>query len=215
MRPQIDHLVVAARNLKEGSEYLFAVLGVKPQKGGEHAAQGTYNRVLRLSESCYLEVIAINPRAPEPSHPRWFELDSEAMQEKLRLKPLLITWAVRTNRIEQLADQSIVSLGAVTLMSRGNLRWRLTLSADGRLPCGGILPFLIQWDETVHPASRMADAGCSLVRLRGLHPQTDEILTVLLSLGAEHLITLEPVSFNEAPRLEALIQTPNGLKTLS
>jgi hypothetical protein len=215
MQPQIDHLVIAARNLEEGSEYLFGTLGIRPQEGGEHAGQGTHNRVLRLGEDCYLEVIAINPRAPKPSHLRWFELDSEAMQERLRRKPLLLTWAVRTDRIEELADRSIVPLGSVTPMSRDNLRWRLTLTEDGRLPSGGILPFLIQWDETVHPASRMMDAGCSLVSLRGFHPQTDEILAALRSLGVDQLISLEPIPSHEAPRLVAIIKTPSGVKTLS
>ncbi len=91
-------------------------------------------------------MIAINPHAPKPPPPRWFELDSETMQERLRRKPLLITWAVRTDRIEKLAERSIVPLGPVTPMSRGNLRWRLTLTEDGHLPSGGIIPFLIQWD---------------------------------------------------------------------
>lgn len=215
MQAQIDHLVVAARNLEEGAEYLFGSLGIKPQEGGEHAAQGTHNRVLRLGESCYLEVIAVNPHAPKPPHPRWFELDSEAMQERLRRRPLLLTWAVRTDRIEQLAGRSIVPLGPVTPMSRGSLRWRLTLSEGGLLPGGGIIPFLIQWDEIVHPASRMTDAGCSLVSLRGFHPEPDEVKAALRSLGADRLLPLEPVPPREAPRLVALIQTPGGVKALS
>ncbi len=214
MQPQIDHLVIAARNLEEGSEHIFGALGIRPQEGGEHTVQGTHNRVLRLGESCYLEVIAINPGAPKPPHPRWFELDSEAMQERLRRKPLLVTWAVRTHHIEELANRSTVPLGAVTPMSRGNLRWRLTLTEDGRLPGGGIVPFLIQWDETVHPASRMPDAGCSLVSLRGFHPQTDELLTALRSLGAGRLLSLEQIPSCDAPRLLVLIRTPAGVKTL-
>lgn len=214
-QPQIDHLVIAAGSLEEGSEYLFDTLGIRPREGGEHAAQGTHNRVLRLGESCYLEVIAINPLAPKPRHPRWFDLDSETMRERLGRKPLLITWAARTDRIEQLAGRSIVPLGPVTPMSRDNLRWRLTLTDGGRLVGGGILPFLIQWDETVHPASGMMDAGCSLVSLHGFHPQTDEILAALQSLGADRLLCLEPIPSGEVPRLAALIQTPKGVKTLS
>jgi hypothetical protein len=215
MEPQIDHLVVAARNLKEGSEYLNDLLGLRPQDGGEHAAQGTHNRVLSLGKSCYLEIIAINPSVSSPPHPRWFELDSESMQEKIRQKPLLITWAIRTDRIEQLANQSITPLGAVTRMSRGNLSWRLTLTADGHLPGGGVLPFAIQWDETVHPASRMADVGCSLLSLRGFHSQTGEILAALRALGADQLLSIDPLPSEEAPHLMAVIQTPSGLKTLT
>jgi hypothetical protein len=215
MQPQIDHLVVAARNLSEGSEYLHDLLGVTPQEGGEHAAQGTHNRVLPLGKSCYLEVIAINPGGSKPPHPRWFELDSESMQERLRQKPLLITWAVRADRIEQLVSQSITPLGAVTRMSRGNLSWRLTLTEDGHLPEGGVLPFVIQWDETVHPASRMTDVGCSLVSLRGFHSQQDEILAALRALDADQLLTVDSLPTGESPRLMAVIQTPGGVKILS
>jgi hypothetical protein len=215
MQPQIDHLVLAARNLKEGSEYLHDILGVRPQEGGEHAAQGTHNRVLSLGKRCYLEVIAIDPSVSRPPHPRWFELDSELMQERLRQKPLLLTWAVRTDRIEELAGQSIVQLGAVTRMSRGNLSWRLTLTPDGHLPGGGVLPFAIQWDETVHPASRMIDVGCSLVSLRGFHSQRDEILAALRVLGTDQLLSVDSLPSQKAPRLEAVIQTPSGVKTLS
>lgn len=215
MLPQIDHLVIAARNLQEGSDYLFDTLGIRPQEGGEHVPQGTHNQVLRLGEACYLEVLAINPHVPKPSHPRWFELDSEAMQERLRRKPQLLTWAVRTDRIEQLAGRSLVPLGAVRAMSRDNLSWRLTLAQDGRLSGGGILPFLIQWDESVHPASRMVDAGCSLVSLHGFHPQADQIAAALRSLGVDQLLSLDTIPAPQIPRLEALIQTPSGVKTLS
>jgi hypothetical protein len=215
MQPQIDHLVVAARNLTEGSEYIQSILGIKPQKGGEHVSQGTHNRVLALGTSCYLEVIAINPTGSKPPHPRWFELDSKSMQTRLRQKPALITWAVRTDRIEQLANQSIATLGAVTRMSRGNLSWRLTIAADGHLQGGGVIPFVIQWDEKVHPASRMTDFGCSLVSLRGFHPQTDTILAALRALGADQLLSVDPLPSGEAPQLVAVIQTPGGMKTLS
>lgn len=215
MEVQIDHLVIAAKSLEEGSEYLFDILGVKPQEGGEHAVQGTHNRVLRLGESCYVEVIAVNPGAPKPQRPRWFELDSEAMQERLRRKPLLCNWALRTDRIEELSRRSILPLGPVTPMSRGDLGWRLTLCEDGRLLRGGIIPFLIEWDEAVHPASRMTNAGCSLAGLRGFHSKTDEILPELRALGADRLIALEPAASREDHHLAALIRTPGGVKTLS
>ena len=215
MEPQIDHLVVAARDLDEGSEYVFTTLGVEPQGGGEHVTQGTHNRVLRLGESCYLEVIAVNPRAPQPQRPRWFELDNAVVQERLEQKPLLLTWAVRTDHVEELSNRSIVPLGAVTAMSRGDLRWWLTLTEDGHLPGGGLIPFLIQWEETVHPASMMVDVECSLESLRGFHPQKDKILTVLQSLGVDQLLSLESISSHETPRLIAQIQTPNGVRILS
>jgi hypothetical protein len=49
--------------------------------GGVHEKMGTYNRVLKLGQGCYLEIIAINPKAQKPERPRWVELDRHAMQE--------------------------------------------------------------------------------------------------------------------------------------
>jgi hypothetical protein len=60
--PTIDHLVVAANNLDEGTDYILKILNVRPQVGGEHDTMGTHNRVLRLGEGCCLEVLAINKR---------------------------------------------------------------------------------------------------------------------------------------------------------
>jgi hypothetical protein len=54
-------------------------------------------------------------------------------------------------------------------------------------------PFLIQLDETFHPASRMIDAGCSLVSLHGFHPKTDEISAALRSLGLNKLLSQETI----------------------
>ena len=52
------------------------------------------------------------------------------------------------------------------------------------------------------------------MNLRGFHPQTDEILTALRSLGAGQLLSLERIPSRDAPRLLALIQTPAGVKKL-
>ena len=53
-RATLDHLVVAADTLGNGEDYLESVLGVRPQRGGRHAAMGTHNSLLRLGERCYL-----------------------------------------------------------------------------------------------------------------------------------------------------------------
>jgi hypothetical protein len=214
-KPCIDHLVVAANSLAEGTDYISETLGVKPEGGGEHVAMGTHNRVVRLGEGCYLEVIAINPSTPKPLHPRWFELDTEAMHERLRQKPRLITWALRTDRIMELAQESVYPLGKVKPMSRGELYWRLTLTENGQLPESGLIPFLIQWDRTQHPASSMPESGCRLVRLVGRHPQPEAIRRILQFLGAEHLLEVEQSESSSDAFLAALIETPGGLKTLT
>lgn len=213
--PAIDHLVVAASSLDEGTDYLFEILKVRLQVGGEHEMMGTHNRVLKLSESCYLEVIAINPRVQTRERPRWFELDTNSMQEKLGQRPRLITWAIRTNRIEEWSQRSTYPLGNVTPMNRGNLSWRLTLTEDGHLSERGVIPFLIQWEGKPHPASLMQESGCSLVELHGHHAHPESITHMLESVGAEHLIKMKRLESGTEPYLAAVLETPGGIKMLA
>jgi hypothetical protein len=211
----IDHLVVAARSLEEGSDYLDRTLGVKPKGGGEHIAMGTHNRLLRLGDDCYLEVIAINPNALKPARPRWFELDDDAMRESLQAKPRLVAWALRTDRIEDLAQRSEYPLGRIEPMSRGDLDWRLTLTEDGRLPEGGCIPFLIQWDRSPHPASIMAESGLRLAGLYGRHPQPEIVRRAIRSIGADRLFEVKEAGSGSPPSLAAIIETPRGLIELA
>lgn len=55
----------------------------------------THNSVLKLGEQLYLEGIAINPHAPQPNRPRWFQRDEPEPLHPVRLA----TWVARTNGI--------------------------------------------------------------------------------------------------------------------
>lgn len=96
LRSFLDHLVVTAPTLAIGTEYVRDALGVTPEQGGEHVRMGTHNCLLKLGDSIYLEVIAVNPDAPPPKQLRWFELDEAESNEV----PRLATWVVRTNDIK-------------------------------------------------------------------------------------------------------------------
>jgi len=157
---ELDHLVVAARTLDEGGEWVAARLGVEPQQGGRHATMGTHNRLLSLGPGRFLEVIAIDPEGAAPARPRWFELDTPAMLERLSRSPALIHWVERTDRLEAALEGYPVAVD-VTPFSRGSYRWRMALTRDGSLPGGGSLPTLIQW-EGAHPADALPDAGIRL-----------------------------------------------------
>jgi hypothetical protein len=109
----LDHLVVAATTLADGIEYIAEIAGVTPQPGGKHAAMGTHNALVRLSERTYLEIIAIDPEGTCPSRPRWFGLDGIALQAELTERPRLIHWVARTTEIVQRAAACPVALGPV------------------------------------------------------------------------------------------------------
>ena len=204
---RIDHLIVTAASLKEGADYVRRELGAEMQAGGEHVRMGTHNRLLKLGERLYLEVIAVNPDAARPGRPRWFGLDEP---ESIRA-PRLATWAARCDDIRAAAAASPVSLGKVEAMSRGNFEWLITVPEDGRLALGGLAPTLIQWRSEAHPADSLKDPGCSLIRLEGFHPRPEQVKGVLGSIGFEGEF---PVSPGETPGLVSHIQTPAGPRRL-
>lgn len=209
----IDHLVIAAYTLDEGIDYICQVLGVSPQTGGKHTRMGTHNALLGLGDSLYLEIIAIDPAGSTPDHPRWFNLD--ALQATLRHGPRLIHWVARTDELENLVSRCPVALGEIQTMTRGDLAWRITIPADGHMPGDGLIPTLIQWQSSVHPASRLTDQGCSLARLEGFYPQPETIQPALVSLGLADTITIQPSAAGQLSHLVAHIRTPNGVKMIA
>lgn len=208
----IDHLVIVAPSLEAGSEHVRAALGVMPQRGGEHATMGTYNALVRLGDALYLEVIAVNPGAPPPDRPRWFELDRPGAGDAATTR--LATWVARTADIHAASSASPIPLGRIESMARGPLRWLVTVPDDGSLPAQGIAPTLIQWLNEPHPASRLADSGCALVRLEGFHSEEERIGTMLRAIRFAGVFTVSPIAPDETPYLVAHIQTPNGVRRL-
>ncbi|MBK6394651.1 MAG: VOC family protein [Betaproteobacteria bacterium] len=57
---EFDHLVVAGATLAQAIEYVADLTGVAPRPGGQHAAMGTHNALVRLGRRVYLELIAID-----------------------------------------------------------------------------------------------------------------------------------------------------------
>ena len=212
---RIDHLVVAAHDLAQGIDYLRSTLGIEIPPGGFHQTMGTHNHLMKLGDEIYLELISINPEAEIPQHPRWFALDEQMMRASLRQSPRLITWMVNTPDILRLTRQSSFATGTISSLTRNNLHWKVTLSDDGRLLANGLLPQVIEWQSTPHPAHAMADLGCRLHALDLYHNRLDWLHVHLKSLNAFNLVTLHEISDSESPYLAATIKTGNGLKVLS
>ena len=208
----LDHLVVVATTLADGIDHIATLTGVTPQPGGRHAKMGTHNAVLRLGERVYLEIIAIDPDAAKPPRPRWFGLDSIALQSELVERPRLIHWVARTTDIDRAAAASAIALGDVLPMERGDYRWRITVPADGALPGKGIVPTLIQWDVPMHPADRLPASGVTLAQLAASHPDPSPVRAALAALALGETIH---VSYDRETRLAAMLRTPRGIVTLT
>ena len=200
---RLDHLAVAARDLEEGRAAVEAALGVRLQPGGQHAHFGTHNLLLGLEDGLYLEVIAIDPEAPAPEGARWFDLD------RFDAAPRLQTWICRSDDLGS-ALVRYPQAGAPVALARGDLRWRMAVPRDGRLPFDGVFPALMQWECDAHPAERLTASGCGLARLVVRHPQAGRLADMLGPDLSDARVVFEI----GAPSLRAEISTPGGLRVL-
>ncbi len=210
----LDHLVLAADTLDQGTAYVQACIGVFPAGGGKHALMGTHNRVLKMGRSCYLEVIAVDPEGQRPDFPRWFTLDDPDLQVRLKIRPQLIAWVVQTDAIDALAEATYGQRVCIRPMQRDTLRWRFAFTEDGSLPGDGLIPHLIEWAGDHHPAESMEDSGVMLVGLDGVHTDPSSIQPVISSMGLDHAITIQPVSEHRPRGLSARIKTAAGIVVL-
>lgn len=211
MKAAIDHLVVAAAELGRGAAWLEERLGVALAPGGRHATMGTHNRLLKLGPRRYLELIAIDPTAPNPPHPRWFGLDDPALRTRIAERPRLLHWVARCEGIEAAAAASPEPLGNTLDLSRGEFAWRITVRADGRTPGDGVIPSLIEWTSRAHPADGLAECGCAVMKLEGFHADPARVRSALSALDLADALAVFPTAVGEPPGLVAFLKTPAGL----
>ena len=217
-RLKLDHLVIAARTLEEGAQFIAAKFGVETAPGGAHPLMRTHNRLLNLWSGAYLEVIAVDPfaAAVDSPRPRLFALDDPAMHRRLEQGPQLVHWVARVDRpksLDRWRKQYPERIPPVAAMSRGGNTWGLTVPDDGAFPVwqgagDGVLPSLIQWDTPRHPGSTLPQMGVALRTLTGFHPQAEALAEQLTWLGAAHLMHVEPTA--GAPVLVAQFDLPDG-----
>ncbi len=199
----VDHLVYAVPDLDEGRNEIEELLGVRPAIGGRHPHLGSHNALLSLGPDVYLEVVAPDPELPRPPRGVVFNMDGIT-------RASLSTWAVRCEAIDDVAAKARsrgFEVGSLLDGSRERpdgsmLRWRL--SDPYLMAFGGIVPFLIGWGDSAHPA-RSAPAAGKLLTLEARHPDADGAAAALAALGVDL-----PVRTGPASRLSARIQRVDG-----
>jgi hypothetical protein len=162
---------------------------------------GTWNRLLSLGDGEYFELIAIEPGAPAPAQPRWFDLDDFAGATRTT------TWICSTADLDAALAAAPEGAGVPWDLERGDLRWRMAVPRNGKLPFGGLFPAMIEWQGAAHPAGRLPDRGVRLTGLRLHSPGADEIRAALAPLIADERIEIREA---EAPRIEAVLTAPQG-----
>ncbi len=203
MKLVVDHLIYAVPELSAGVAAIQELLGVRAAIGGKHVGLGTHNALLALGPKTYLEIIAPDPDQDEYRQPRIFGIDELA-------RPHLVTWVARPDNLDEIAAQDLgqgQKFGEVLSGSRktpegATLTWRFTdpftVIADG------IVPFLIDWGESPHPA-KSAPSGANLVQLRAEHPDPADVQAILAKLELDL-----PISEGPEPLMIATIDCPNG-----
>lgn len=204
MQLEFDHLAVSASSLADGIAMVEQALGVSLAAGGEHPLMGTHNRLLGLGD-LYLEVISINPDAPKPDHPRWFDLDN------FTGAPRLTNWICRTDDIDAAIAASPDGVGVPVALTRADLRWQMAVPADGKLPFGNVFPALIQWQGAAHPAARLEDVGCRLREIEITHPDAAGLKAALKSRFTDPRVTIHQ---GDLLGYRAEIDTPHGVRRL-
>lgn len=201
---ELDHLAISASSLAAGVAAIETALGVSLAGGGEHPLMGTHNRLLGLGD-VYLEVISINPAATGPDHPRWFDLDN------FTGTPKITNWICRSDDLQRAIATSPDGVGVPVALTRADLRWKMAVPADGKLPFDNAYPALIQWQGSAHPATRLEDVGCRLRRLEISHPNAAALNTTLDGQFSDPRVV---ISQGGAVAYRAEIVTPHGIRIL-
>jgi hypothetical protein len=157
---EIDHVIVATRDLGEGGRELENRHGVRSVEGGRHPGWGTANRIAPLGDA-YLELVAVaDPaEARESVFGQWVASAGSDL-----LHPL--GWAVRTSGLDDVAGRHGlgVASGERVTPKGERLAWR-TAGVE-RAVAEPSLPFFIEWDPgSRFPGSAEPGRPARLVRL--------------------------------------------------
>ena len=202
---RFDHVAISGETLQSAQAYVEDALGVPLQPGGEHDVFHTHNMLLGLEDGLYLEAISINPNAPGPARPRWFDLDHFSGT------PRLTNWICATDDLPGDLTDLGAAFGTPVSLKRGDLRWRMAVPQSGRLPFENCAPALIQWDSDDHPARRLTQRGVRLLRLTVSHPD----VTALQDTLTRNLVD-DRIAFEQGTAgLSAEFHTPHGRRSLA
>ena len=142
----LDHIVFGSYTLEEGTKFVENILQAKLSDIGYHKDMGTHNRVIRISERVYLEVIAIDPKSSNLSNKKWFNLDNSKLQSKLKKSPQIIGYVIENKdiNITKHYDPFFES-------SRDIYKWQFAMPSfnknflDSEMLDAGMIPSLIAW----------------------------------------------------------------------
>ncbi len=210
---KLDHIVLAANTLEEGTSYIEKKLQVKLSDVGYHNDMGTHNRVVKISKSVYLEVISIDPNSRHLRSKRWFNLDSLKLQSQLRQSPRVIGYVIENK------DTKILKYYEPFFKaSRGKYKWQFAMPSTNvgisidQSHLNGIIPNLINW-KSEKPINKMQDNHLNLEKIQViLTEKQSPFKSFINSLGAIEKLTFSIIEkknkscIEDCPKLKINIE---------
>jgi len=210
---ELDHLTVIAPTLDEGVSHVQDCLGIKVPFGQRHTYMSTYNHLLQLGRTVYLEIVAIDPTAVNPQRSRWFGLDN---QEKVRSDwdngLRLRGWVARTKSIDKVLDGREEVFGQKVSLPPNNPIFDFAIPDDGSLPLDGAAPSIIDRYGKPRSMEGIANLGADLQSFILEHPDPLRLKALYNTVGIDQPPRIEN---GKHLRYRAQIETPHGLKILT
>jgi len=209
---KLDHLTVIAPTLAEGISHVRNCLDLDVPFGQRHGYMGTYNHLLQLGDTVYLEIVAFDPQADGPGRPRWFGLDD---QKKVRTDwdegRRFRGWVASTDAIDMVLAGREAIFGVKVALPMLDPSFDFAIPDDGSLPLDGAAPSLIDRRGKPRSMATIADLGARLRSFALEHPDPAAVAALYRDLDVDR----PPIIVQStALRYRAQIETPRGLKEL-
>jgi hypothetical protein len=209
----LDHLSVIAPSLAEGVSHVRECLDLDIPFGQRHDYMGTYNHLLQLGNSVYLEIVAVDPEGRRPGRARWFGLDDvgtvrAAWDEGRRLRG----WVARADDIAAVLSGREAIFGKQVALPFDNPSFDFSLQDDGSLPLGGAAPSIIDRRGKPRSMATMPDLGARLASFALEHPDSASVANLYRQLNVDRPPT---IATGPSLRYQAKIETAAGLKVLT
>lgn len=207
---KLDHLTVVAPTLAEGVAHVRSCLDLDVPFGQRHLYMGTYNHLLQLGDTVYLEIVALDPAGIEPGRRRWLGLDDQAsVRRDWDAGRRLRGWVARTDRIDAvLAGREQIFGEKVAL----NASFDFSIPENGSLPLDGAMPSIIDRRGKARSMASIPDLGARLRSFSLEHPEPKKIAALYRALAIDRP---PAVARGSVLRYLAEIETASGLRELT
>jgi hypothetical protein len=210
---KLDHLTVIAPTLAEGVSHVRACLDLDVPFGRRHGYMGTYNHLLQLGDTVYLEIVALDPESEGPGRRRWFGLDDQRkVRDDWKEGRRLRGWVARADAIDAVIAGREGIFGEKVPLPVVNSSFDFSIPEDGSLPLDGAAPSIIDRRGKPRSMATIADLGARLRSFSLEHPDPGAVSALYRELDIDR-----PPAVVRGPQLRyrALIETPTGPKELT